>query len=127
MLNFILIVYNQQTSQRHLNRQKSIPKLPTICSVKRNVTLLERLVYKRISHIILETTPVEQAGFHSGRSCTNQVLVLTTYIEIGFQEQLKTAVAFIHLTVAYDTVWKQGLLSLKNSGKYQRFSTPNKC
>lgn len=72
--------------------------------------LLERLLYNRISLKILEGIPVEQAGFRPKRSCSDQVLSLTTHIEAGFQKQLKTSVAFIDLTAAYDTVWRQGML-----------------
>lgn len=43
--------------------------------------LLERLMYNRLSEVILGNIPVEQAGFRSGTSCTDQVLALTTYIE----------------------------------------------
>ncbi|KAL4083147.1 hypothetical protein QTP88_028477 [Uroleucon formosanum] len=72
--------------------------------------LLERIIYNRISPIILNTIPVEQAGFRPGRSCSDQVLALTTYIEAGFHNRLKTAAVFIDLTAAYDTVWRHGLL-----------------
>ncbi|KAI5696758.1 hypothetical protein M8J76_012403 [Diaphorina citri] len=57
-----------------------------------------------------QVIPPEQAGFRSGRNCTDQVLCLTNYIENGFQLGLKTAAAFVDLTAAYDTVWKKGLL-----------------
>lgn len=54
--------------------------------------------------------PVEQAGFMLGRNCSDQVLSLTTYIENGLKKKLKTAVAIIDLTCAYNPVWKEGLL-----------------
>lgn len=72
--------------------------------------LLERLIYNRISPTILEHIPVEQAGFRPNRSCCDQVLALTSYIESGFQLQLKTSVVFLDLSAAYDTVWREGLL-----------------
>lgn len=72
--------------------------------------LLERLILNRLGSKIHEITPIEQAGFRPSRSCTDQVLSLTTHIEAGFQQQLKTSVAFVDLTAAYDTVWKDGLL-----------------
>jgi len=49
--------------------------------------LLERIIHNRISPIILNTIPVEQAGFRPSRSCSDQVLSLTTYIEAGFQNR----------------------------------------
>lgn len=72
--------------------------------------LLERLLLNRLGARILEHIPPEQAGFRPNRSCVDQVLSLTTHIEAGFQKQQKTAVAFVDLTAAYDTVWKEGLL-----------------
>ncbi|KAG4065990.1 hypothetical protein HA402_001237 [Bradysia odoriphaga] len=44
------------------------------------------------------------------RSCCDQVLALTSHIEYGFEKCLKTAVVFIDLSSAYDTVWRHGLL-----------------
>jgi len=41
---------------------------------------LERLIYNQISPIILNAIPVEQAGLRPGRNCSDQVLLLTTYI-----------------------------------------------
>lgn len=72
--------------------------------------LLERLVYNRILPILDASIPVEQAGFRPGRSCCDQVLALTAFIENGFERKMKTSVAFIDLTAAYDTVWRKGLL-----------------
>jgi hypothetical protein len=37
--------------------------------------------------------------------------LITSYIESGFQKRLKTGVVFVDLTAAYDTVWKDGLVS----------------
>ena len=72
--------------------------------------LLERLILHRISPILEKTITVEQAGFRKGRSTVDQVLALTTYIENGFQKNLKTGTIFLDLTAAYDTVWHAGLL-----------------
>lgn len=72
--------------------------------------LLERLIYNRISRRIFEIIPIEQAGFRPKRSCADQVLSLTTSIEAGFQRKLKTSAAFIDLSAAYDTVWREGMI-----------------
>lgn len=40
----------------------------------------------------------------------DQVLDLTNYIELGFEMGQKTGVVFLDLSVAYDTVWKCGLM-----------------
>jgi hypothetical protein len=68
--------------------------------------LLEQLVLQCIQPLNETVTPVHQAGFHKHRSCTEQVMALTTNIEAGFQRQLKTGVVFVDLSVAYDTVWR---------------------
>ncbi|KAG5875033.1 hypothetical protein JTB14_008142 [Gonioctena quinquepunctata] len=72
--------------------------------------LLERLLHNRICPAVDILIPVEQAGLRSGSSCTDQVLSLTTHIGAGFGRELRTSVAFIDLTAAYDTVWREGLL-----------------
>jgi len=45
-----------------------------------------------------------------GRSTCDHVAALTTFIENGFQQNLKTGAVFFDLTAAYDTVWHIGLL-----------------
>lgn len=72
--------------------------------------ILEKIIYNRLLPIVQNNIPIEQAGFMPGRSCCEQVLSLTTFIENGFQKKQKTAAAFIDLSCAYDTVWKEGLL-----------------
>lgn len=72
--------------------------------------LLERLILNRIGPTLFQGIPVEQAGFRPERSTTDQVLSLTTYIEAGYQRKLKTSVAFVDLSAAYDTVWREGLI-----------------
>lgn len=53
---------------------------------------------------------MEQAGFRPNRSCADQVLSLTTYIEAEFQRKLETSATFIDLTAAYDIVWLEGMM-----------------
>jgi len=38
------------------------------------------------------------------------LLALSTFIENGFQQKLKTGAVFVDLTAAFDTVWQAGLL-----------------
>lgn len=68
--------------------------------------LLEQMLYNRIEKLL----PTEQAGFRKGRSCDDQVLSLTIYIESGCQQNFKFEVVFIDLTGEYDTVWTRGLM-----------------
>jgi hypothetical protein len=53
--------------------------------------------------LLKPSTPINQAGFRQHRSCTEQLMALTTHIEAGFQHQLKTG-------AVYDTVWREGLM-----------------
>lgn len=72
--------------------------------------ILERLILNRLDPFLDEKFPIEQAGFRKNRSCEDQVLALTTFIENGFQHQLKTFIVAIDLSSAYDSVWRHGLL-----------------
>jgi hypothetical protein len=69
--------------------------------------LLERLILQRIQPLIEAASPIHQAGF---RSCTEQVIALTTHIEVSFQRQLNTGVVFVDLSAAYETVWRDGIM-----------------
>jgi len=53
---------------------------------------------------------IKKTGFHPNGICCNQVMALNTHIENGYNRNVKTAVVFIDLTSAYDTVWRKGLL-----------------
>jgi hypothetical protein len=69
---------------------------------------LPSVVYKLLVPLILQpsiedVTPINQAW-------TEQVMALTTHIEAGFQHQFKTGAVFVDLTVAYDTILREGLM-----------------
>ena len=66
--------------------------------------LYERLILNRIAPTIEEHLIKEQVGFWPGKSCTNQLLNLTQYIEDGYQVGKVTGTAFVDLSAAYDTV-----------------------
>ena len=70
--------------------------------------VLERLIYARIEPLIDPLLPKEQAGFRSGKSTVDQVVLLTQNIENTFEAKKADAV-FVDLTAAYDTVWHCGL------------------
>jgi len=72
--------------------------------------LQERLALHRISPTVEGLLSPDQAGFWKGRSTCDQVAALTTFIENGFQQNLKTGAVFLDLTAAYDTVSHTGLL-----------------
>jgi len=71
--------------------------------------LLERLALQCISPTV-EGLLRDQAGFWKGQSTCDQVAALTTFIENGFQQNLKTGAVFLDLIAAYGTVWHTGLL-----------------
>ena len=66
--------------------------------------LLERLALQHISPTVEGLLSPDQAGFRKGRNTCDQVAALTTLIENGFQQNLKTGAVFLDLTAAYDTV-----------------------
>ena len=72
--------------------------------------LFERIILERIQPHINKLIPVEQAEFQENKGCEEQVLALSTLIEAGFQNKLKTSAAFIELSTAYDTVWRHGVM-----------------
>lgn len=55
--------------------------------------------------------PNTQTSFRPYRSYIDQVLSLTTYIDVGHQDKLKLGVAFIDFNTVFDTVWRKGMLS----------------
>jgi hypothetical protein len=73
-------------------------------------SIFERMILQRIVPLIDAVFRVSQAGFRKNRSCTEQVLALTSHIAALFQSKLKTGVVFIDLTAAYDTVWRDSLM-----------------
>ncbi len=72
--------------------------------------LLERLIDYRVDPLIDAKIPHEQSGFRRGRNSTEQALALSSFIEAGFEENLKTSVVFVDLSAAYDTVWRIGFM-----------------
>lgn len=72
--------------------------------------LLEKIILTRITPMISNIIPVEQAGFQQNRCTTEQVLALTSQIEAGFERKQKTGTVLLDLSAAYDTVWTGGLM-----------------
>ena len=86
-------------------------KDPTLKKSYRPISLLsilykmyERMLLARIfPHVEANLTP-DQAGFRPGKSCCDQLLNLTQFIEDGFEKKMITGTVFVDLTAAYDTV-----------------------
>jgi hypothetical protein len=57
--------------------------------------ILEQIILERIQPLIDAVVPVSQTGFRKNRSCTEQVLTLTSDIEAGFQRIFKMVVVFM--------------------------------
>jgi hypothetical protein len=68
------------------------------------------LEHHRISLELEKTIGLEQTGFRQGRSTCDQVLPLTTFVEIGFPKDLKNKTVFIELMAPFETDWHAGLL-----------------
>jgi len=64
----------------------------------------------RLYHLSVTVPEPVHKWIRPGRSTCEQVLALSTFIENGFQQNLKTGAVFMDLTAAYDTVWQAGLL-----------------
>jgi len=82
--------------------------------------LLEHLALQHISPTVEGLLSPDLAGLRKGRSTfCDQVAALTTFIENGSQQNLKTGAVFLDLTAACDTVWHTGLLyKLSKSMQY---------
>ena len=94
------------------NEEKSYRPIRLLCTLYK---LTERLILNRISHLVDQFLPDEQAGFREGRCTTDQVILLTDDIEAGFERNDKCGAVFIDLSTAYDTVSYRGLkLKLNN-------------
>ena len=71
--------------------------------------ILEKLIYARVEPLIDPLLPKEQAGFRSGKSTVDQIVLLTQNIEDSFEAKKKAGAVFVNLTAAYDIVWHRGL------------------
>ena len=83
------------------NLKKSYRPISLLCILYK---LYQRLIMARIAPTVEEQMSPDQAGFRPGRSCCDQLLNLTQYIEDGFEKKQVTGAVFVDLTAAYDTV-----------------------
>ena len=90
------------------NHKKSYRPISLLCILYK---LYERMILARISQSVEEQLTPDQAGFRPGRSCCDQLLNLTQYIEDGFETKQITGAVFVDLTAAYDTVNHRLLLN----------------
>jgi ribonuclease HI len=77
--------------------------------------LMERLVTNRLYHLAESRGLLveDQAGFRGQRSTEDQILRITQSIDDGFQAvpALRSALALLDFSKAYDTVWRLDLLN----------------
>ena len=66
--------------------------------------MYEHMILARIFPTVEEKLTPDQAGFRPGKSCCDQLLNLTQFIEDGFEKKMITGAVFVDLTAAYDTV-----------------------
>lgn len=52
-----------------------------------------------------------QTGFRPKRDITEQVFALTSYIKDGFERGRKVGAVFADLSAAYNSVWREGLMT----------------
>ena len=78
-------------------------KDPSLAANYHPVSLLEHLALQRISPTVEGLLSPDRAGFQNGRNTCDQVAALTTFIENGFQQNLKTGAIFLDF-------WHTGLL-----------------
>lgn len=84
-----------------------------ICLTSCMAKVMERMVGNRLTHLA-ESQGMwcqEQAGFRGLRSTEDQILRISQAIDDGFQQRppLRTVMALLDYTKAYDTVWRSDL------------------
>ena len=74
------------------------------------VKVLAKLLSRRLSTFAEEEILTEaQGGFRSERRCADQILILRGVCELRRKEKKGTYMAFLDVSKAYDTVWREGL------------------
>ena len=80
---------------------------------------MDRVLSQRLSHV-LETghfLKPFQGGFRRGRSTTDQLLAFRERVQLAFAHNCICVTAFLDISSAYDSLWKNGLLyKLKKLG-----------
>ena len=97
-----------------------------VCLTSCLAKTMERMIASRLQHMAEERGwwCQEQAGFRRLRCTEDQVLRLTQSLSDGFQRRpaLRTVMALLDFSKAYDTVWREELLGdLVDAGVPKRF------
>jgi len=86
--------------QKTWERSSASSQLPPISLLSVYYKLLECLALQCISPTVEGILSPDHAGFRKDRSTCNHIAALTSYIESGFQQNLKTGVVFLDLSAA---------------------------
>jgi len=94
--------------------------------------LLERIILRRIAPTVDAVLSPSQAGFRQWRSTSDQVCALTTFVENGFQQGLKTGAVFVDVTAALisklaGTSWGANAQTLRSSAVALCYSVAEYC
>jgi hypothetical protein len=71
--------------------------------------LLERVLLKRVSKIVESKIVEEQGAFFRGRGTRDQLFALSECLRFRAAENLSTYAAFIDISKAFPSVWRDGL------------------
>ena len=69
------------------------------------------ILSNRVKQLTYNRLLEEQAGFRSGRGCTDHIFVIRQLVEKHLEKEKKMFAAFIDLEKAYNKVWRADLWS----------------
>ena len=74
--------------------------------------IMERMINHRLTWFLQDNNIITkyQCGFQKGKSTTDHLVRLETYIRQGFVKNQHTVGVFFDLEKAYDTTWKGGIM-----------------
>ena len=74
--------------------------------------IMERMINHRLTWFLQDNNIITkyQCGFQKGKSTTDHLVRLETYIRQGFVKNQHTVGIFFDLEKAYDTTWKGGIM-----------------
>ena len=73
------------------------------------VKVFVRVLARRLGRFAEDRISTEaQGGFRSGRSCSDQWLVLRGVCKVHKREKKNSYLAFLGISEAYDSVWREG-------------------
>ncbi|GFR75445.1 retrovirus-related Pol polyprotein from type-1 retrotransposable element R2 [Elysia marginata] len=103
---------DRRESHGCLGKKGILIKLPkkgdlSQCNNRRGISLLSpicRVILYRIKPSVEKALRKKQAGFREGRSCIDQICILSTVIEQSFEWNSSTYISFIDFERAFDSV-----------------------